>query len=181
MLTAACYECRNYDNCTPLPEVMESYFKVFKEGNWWTYSNQDQSKSDSIYITDFSKRTVKKNVLCSKYEQIVFQLHSKVLTIEPEVPVTYSNGSKCDESYIIAKASPATLGDVIFLVNYIDNVLSAEIIDSITVRGNTYKNTLKSSSVNEADTITTYFAPEIGLIRWEIQQDTFSITNYHIE
>ena len=51
----SCKKCREpLKSYGFLPE-MTKYFGMFKNDNWWVYVNQDGTKQDSIYITDYTE------------------------------------------------------------------------------------------------------------------------------
>jgi hypothetical protein len=59
---------------------MDKYFGMFEPGNWWVYTNQDNTKKDSIYVTDFNQTLLgPSNISCTQFPREEFILQASFL------------------------------------------------------------------------------------------------------
>lgn len=75
--------CTSHTYCPTVPLILE-YFGNYKPGNYWIYENQDGTKRDSIYVSEYSTKETKSiesskkdQSDCIKYDKIEFYLNSK--------------------------------------------------------------------------------------------------------
>lgn len=81
ILLNSCYKCSDNDlSYCKVPPTGEKYFKAYKNGSYWIYENQDYTKKDSVYVTDYETITKKRNKAeCIKWDEVSFKLHSQYL------------------------------------------------------------------------------------------------------
>ncbi|NLO69582.1 MAG: hypothetical protein GX102_01240 [Porphyromonadaceae bacterium] len=96
-----------WDNCREMQysapnEIAESYCKNMIPGNYWIYSNQDNTKIDSLYYTYVpgekqGEYIVKK--MCAGWYQKVMKLHSTFFS-ETQLDVSYRTGGVDGFTYL---------------------------------------------------------------------------------
>ncbi len=187
ILFPACHKCSDskLTHYGYLPQ-MENYFGMYKNGNWWKYKNQDFTKTDSVYITNF-KEVIKREsqVGCCDYPYREITVNSQfMLTGTTSLPGVYNTDGCTYVNYISFLCSATMNG------NYDTRPKGTHIpevfYDSIIVSNVKYRNVIyfKSASANvngTYDTLKTFFAPSIGIIRFINHTDTLSLTTYHIQ
>jgi hypothetical protein len=187
-LLAAILSCSCYRQCKDkelmsyyyLP-TMENYFGVYKPGNWWIYENLSDTVIDCLYVSDYSERTDEIRIpYCYSYPVREFKLNTNhLLQDESSIDVNYEHMNCCqdfigfhsvlsihmDGQHDAHPKSSTDVGEILF--------------DSLSINNISYHDVLYITSTNN---IQTYFAPNVGLIRYITpQNDNFSIKNYHIE
>jgi hypothetical protein len=180
LLNSGCKKCPTTTHY-PFPAAAELYFGMYKQGNWWTYENQDGTKKDSIYFTQFLDNIAKDNTSedCVTWQHREGNMGSNYLYAKSNsgvsyVPFIYSNPYDGISSPIYTSINlSGTVQER--LVTYKDGILYQDtIITNFSQNSKSYFNVIKNRNNK-------YFAPNIGLIRWEIGTDTFTLKKYHIQ
>ena len=173
----SCNKCNDKDltHYGYLPE-MNKYFGMYKQGNWWVYKNQDSTKTDSIYITNFKEEIYKDNNQCFDYPSRKFKLHSQfLLNGGNSFNGRYMNNqSCCDNEFrlLICVEMNNTIN-----THPISCGIPEIIYDSIIISNIKYYNVIYV----KAGSVQTYFAPQVGIVRFIDQTDTFSIQTCYIQ
>ena len=181
---SSCREkCKDGDELTTgYSSQMESYFGMYKPGNWWVYKNQDSTKIDSVFITDYSERIERDKKACIAWPIREFKLHSQFLVVG--MPIL--NGI-----YWGHRANTIAFGEI--SANFdIDNDTYPQIgnstipevfYDSIFVNLIKYNNVVlyQMPISGGADTIKYFLARNVGMIKFSNSSDTFSLKTYHIQ
>lgn len=176
LLNSGCKKCPTTTHY-PFPAATERYFGMYKPGNWWTYENQDGTKKDSIYFTQFFDDIAKDNTSedCATWQSVEGLLNNNYLSANnTNITFLYKNpyvGNNKTETYV--DLSGYNIEEPI--TTYKDGVFRVDTIyNNYQQSSKTYLSVLKTKYKR-------YFTPNIGLIRWEIGQDTFTLKNYHIK
>lgn len=175
LLNSGCKKCETTTHY-PLPVATELYFGMYKMGNWWTYENQEGTKKDSIYLTEFYDKVGKDVELdeCTtwQYKQgnmISKYLYSGLNVNTEKIAFTYGSPYTNSADYTYVELS----GDV--RVSFRNGMFQKDtIIPNYSQNLKMYSNVLKNRNRK-------YFAPNIGLIRWETTTDTFTLKKYYIQ
>lgn len=160
-------------------DEMNRYFGMYQTDNWWIYKNNKSTKTDSVFITNFSEVIQKdKQVKCITYPERKFILNTNYINDGQikELEGEYFNNASCCINYfscvIGAKMDSETDAHPLSTTN------PAElIIDTITVGGSHYHNTILFQNGNSK----LLFAPGIGIIRYVNSTDTFNLVKYYIK
>lgn len=179
-----CSMCGKRTNCNRsklkkynYPTEMQSYFDVFKEGNWWVYTNTTNTKTDSVYITGYSEKL---NESCQfKRTTIMRQmtLKSTYIYSSPPSDLYYETHSK----------DGAVISSSWFSFNYANNVISNSINNSIAVKTSITVNNVLYHNVLYHDVLftqkegKTWLAPNVGIIKLQTAEDTFLLKKYLIQ
>ncbi len=165
-----------------LPE-MNKYFGMYVPDNWWKYKNQDSTKIDSIYISDFVENPLGILITsCTEFPMQNFTLNSNYLfnSLPPITGYYHSSETCCLNFYGLgnnqigfqAQMNENTDSHPVSIVPP-----SEELIPEIVLNGNTFYNVLYF----EHGEAKVFFAPNVGLVRYITNQDTFSIFNYQVQ
>ena len=164
-----------------LPE-MNKYFGMYKQGNWWVYKNQDSTKTDSIYITDFIERIKKDKNDCITYPTREFRLNSLFITSGTNIlkGEFINNRNCCNNTFncgIVAK-----MNSKINTRPISGNSNPELLFDSLKIGNTTYNNVLLFEANNDYYNthVKAFFALYVGIIKYINQTDTFSIKKYRI-
>jgi len=158
---------------------METYFSVYKNNNWWVYKNQDSTKTDSVYISDYNEQILKtEKEVCTEHIEKKFNLHSTYyyhafgyLTTNL-VEGLYSNTTDGrTNSFSCGFHAQMTIG-----VNTLPTNSSGNLYDSLIVANKKYFKVIYL----EDYPIKTFHAPNVGMIKYVYQTDTFTLRKYHI-
>lgn len=180
----SCNECRGNIEHYDFPEEMEQYFGVFRPGNYWVYYNQDSTKKDSFYISDFEESTGRllDKDECVSWDQREFTLHTTYLNRESKV--FYQTNINCCEWIFESD-------NYLFRIFYSNGTFSryyagisfTEKIESFTINNEIYKNVLFQKSQFEDvvnNPVSLYIAPNIGVIKFTTNIDTFTLSKYRL-
>lgn len=181
-----CENCSSYNDYYVISET-KPYFDVYKEGNWWVYQNQDSTKKDSIFITNYYDKlwdVDREN--CNRYEHREFILNSKNLFYNHQAKVRYGTDGCCKVFFWIEDGGLLSIDykkDKNYFT-YSGKYLRATVIPEEKINKNNFKNIIKvvgSPNPNNLDSIVFHFGEYAGLVRYIYQKDTFSLTNYYIK
>ena len=166
-----------------LPE-MNKYFGMYKQGNWWVYKNQDSTKTDSIYITDFIERIKKDKNDCITYPTREFKIHSKFISSNFDTILNgrYVNNKNCCVNHFSCVIY-AQMNSNINTRPTDGNSNTELLFDSVEIGNTTYNNVLLFEANSDYYNIHVkeFFAPYVGIIKYINQTDTFSIKTYYIQ
>ena len=182
---AGCGRCKD-DKMTynAMSNKIYEYSYMYREGNWWIYANQDSSKLDTMYVTDFKDSTEKDYIVCSSNQRQTFKLHSMYfLGLRGNIinGVVYVNNSAQAEGLFLqrgdsldkeAKYQSSTIG---FSYNGSDTAATAFFI----VNGDTFEATFSSLGYD-----TGVFSKEAGILLYTnstFNHDTFRLIKYYIQ
>jgi hypothetical protein len=171
LLNSGCKKCEtttHYD----FPAATERYFGMYKMGNWWTYENQDGTKKDSIYFLNFSENEQSdvENNPCVTWQKRNATLKTLYLGSSSEIKFEYEGASNNSVFFRFYNANDVT----IIAGGYSNKIINTDTLNAYLQDGKIYSNVIKTKSKS-------YFAPNIGLIRWETTIDTFTLKNHHIQ
>ena len=158
---------------------MEEYFGVYKEDNWWVYTNANRSKKDSIYPQSYFSTTLRNRTTCLETHHRKFTLSNMHLTEGNPTQVLY-------ESYETGiefrwEVVNQLLPDFIYVQNT-DTIIStpsfpgSNRLDSVILNNTTYYQIL----IGRYGSTTYYFAKNKGLVGWSTALDTFNLVNFKI-
>jgi hypothetical protein len=161
-LVASCdKKCETTDICA-LPQTLERYFERYKTGSWWTYSNQDNTKTDSIYIsqhTDGFYQFVNGSNDCIRREQKSFRLHANHYSSLNEsetknMEASYTVSDQCSRSHLYVKLPTSNGIDIEYNTDFEEYRLdpsleiTAMILDSLIQQGNVTYEVLVSNQIH---------------------------------
>ncbi len=175
----------------PLLPQMERYFGNYKLDNYWIYLNQDSTKRDSIFVSNYYYSKDKNSILCIELEYKSFMLESQYLSAEKKLDVEYYADKGCcvNEFDITSKA-----------IDFALFIEGKKEVDSLAIPGG-----VTALSINRAYNFTlpynpqlvlpevtivhrpnagrVVFAPDIGIVQYitNYYQDTFTLVKYHIQ
>lgn len=87
-------EIESCDNCTKsenvyMPLYMNEYFSVYKPDSYFIFLNQDSTKRDSMYITNYDSTVFSpKSPNCLRQVNLSYKLHSQYLTANQQIAIT---------------------------------------------------------------------------------------------
>jgi len=181
---SGCYKCKNIDYCPP-PDSAVTYFGAYAEGAYWIYYNQDSTKIDSVYITDYEmKREGESTVKCISWDAKTFLLNSDFI-IDNSIEVKISNGGYCERNHAIFTFT-LPINYRICIATENENVLQdgcgttheIKLLEKYQLKNNTiiYENVIQYDDRY-------WFAEEIGLIKYITHDnfDTFYVHQYKIQ
>jgi len=182
LVFSSCSHCPNGTTTIDYPAYMHKYFHVFMPGCYFLYLNQDSTKHDSIYITDYYLGHFKADYkYCRETPQSQFTLHSEYLSSVKETDIIYEAGVvDCQAEFggssssfpafnITTKKCFDTLYNFSIPLLNIDTLMlwkdTTQIIEDVWL----YK-------YSEQGAI--YFAPDIGIAQYitNNSSDTFTVT-----
>src|SRR5258705_9442224 len=76
----------------PLTGKIESYFGVYKPGNWWIYKNRAGTRTDSIFISDYSETIIRIRTGCEEDHLRKYILNNTYLANSENIEVRYESG-----------------------------------------------------------------------------------------
>ena len=175
----------------PLLPIMEKYFGNYKPDNYWIYLNQDSTKRDSIFVSNFEYERMKEPVtLCLELESKIFNLESSYLSAEKKLDVAYTpKGSCCINSFNITSKA----------IDFAVYIEGREAVDSLMIPAGVsglsinrvYNYILKHNAQLPLSEVTivhrpkgeVVFAPNLGIVQYltNYYQDTFTLVKYHIQ
>ncbi|MEX0813770.1 MAG: hypothetical protein WD048_16250 [Chitinophagales bacterium] len=191
----SCNKCRGDIEHFTFPEEMEKYFGVFQPGNYWVYYNQDSSKKDSMYISDFEEKKVTVNEElppksdCHSYNEKHFKLHTQYLTRGynvHEVKYTFYCCDRWTFDTNISGQAPRPFEIIAKKTSnnsYVFNS-SMDTISSLTINNTEFNDVLRYSAKYPFHTQNieslVFFAPNIGIVQYFNGLDTFKISKYSL-
>jgi len=188
-LAVGCNDCRNSYENLDFPPYMHQYFGVFEKANYFIYINQDSTKTDSIYISDYLERMIANNFNCTRDPMRRGFINSQYL----------SNGDRVQFSYYVGLYGMAEIQLIDWSESGSLSIFSPDNLDTnvLAARKNVepeYFETLliwetppqieydvwRFPDSSEGDL---YFAKNKGLVQFTvpISQDTFKLTDYYIQ
>jgi hypothetical protein len=184
-INSACTkECKNFTQYQTAPVILE-YFGNYKPGNYWIYENQDGTKKDSMWVSDYKESTGER-LTCIKYPVRQYILHSRHLGIIDELKVEVKLNSVYYHSigtigyYTLLASNDTALRNEKFLFKYKNSVgsLLFPIVSKISI-------------IKEYENPNIIYAKEIGIIQFHSKSinnfytplimDTFYLTKYSIK
>lgn len=175
---SGCGKCKDLTYCGYLPE-MDSYFGMYVPGNWWVYYNQDSTKKDSVYVTDFEERIDEDNKdLCVQFPTRSFTLNTKYL-FDTSLGLTgfYSNSGNCCHNQFIISTSGKAFGVSMECIDTLPKGNNEIFYDSFEVDMTTYQNVIFFDGLNAKP----FFAQGIGIVKFINLSDTFALIKFHIQ
>ena len=176
----SCSKCRKNEYIYSAPnEIAESYCKNMIPGNYWIYSNQDNTKTDSLYFTYVPGEVqgeYKVEKMCTGWHQRIMRLHSAYLSVD-KLDVRYSTSGVAGETNLsIVEKDFSGIFDLLFYpakdkcLETTDKNKTRKMVfvDNVNIRGKVYQDVI---NVNDDFLI----APEVGLMQYVSynQVDTF--------
>ncbi|MEX0813773.1 MAG: hypothetical protein WD048_16265 [Chitinophagales bacterium] len=187
--------CRGkVDEHYTFPDEMEKYFGVFQPDNYWIYYNQDSSKKDSIYISDFEENIRSSNIKpdCVSWDEKDFVLHSDHLVPNykaHEVEYTFNCCNRWKINVGMSGSTPMpfqvgwqSISNNNFGYNS-DSLDSLFIINSKEINNTVYVEVLSYTAQRPLPNFfegTILFAPNIGIIQFSSDMDTFKISKHNL-
>lgn len=165
-------------------EIAESYCKNMIPGNYWIYSNQDNTKKDSLYFSYVPGEKQGEYIvekMCAGWYQRIMRLYSTNLFTNSLEARYITGGVEGRTSLSIGERSFLGTFNLVFYPNksecefsFKDKRLKMNFIDSVSINGLTY---------NEVINIGDYYliAPEVGLIQYVSFNlaDTFYLEKFY--
>jgi hypothetical protein len=181
----ACRKCKS-DRIDKrfINENAKVFFNLGNVGSYWIYQNQDKSKSDSLYVTDYSYTWQKDHITCMETETIRSTFKSKnkniILALTDSVCMEITNStidlSHCPNSQFLGWLTGLEIaGDSIEFCNF---NCKAKSIDSIRLNGIEYKDDLQDLTRGEGTNL--FLQKNIGIIGWITPTDTFNLIKSNI-
>lgn len=177
----SCKKCKDLTYYDFVPE-MKQYFGMYKPNNWWVYSNQNNTKFDSLYVYDYNEinqKDTKSN--CTEFPVREFKLSANYLfSTNDTIRGVFDNNDKCTIStfYIQNNNSGINLKMErnldIYPQSYNQSVV---FLDSLLIGSNIYTDVIYVEGFNTK----IYFSSTIGIIQYITNSDTFSITNRFVQ
>ena len=169
-----------------MPTILEDYFGMYQEGNWWVYYNEDSTKMDSLFVTDYEDEVVQAEFQCEQSVFNYYRINSTYLSPQSRPLIALHSGGNCcnwsvdwlyeDNGGFIVSVREDN-GNLVFNLN----PSSIELSNNIHVNMTTYNDVLsmRISSSNIEDRV--YFAKGIGLIRFKLSGEIFNLKKYQIQ
>ncbi len=175
----------------PLLPQMERYFGNYKPDNYWIYLNQDSTKRDSVFVSNYYYTKSKNLLLCIELESKEFTLVSQYLSAQKNLDVRYlpHNGYSINNFEITSKA-----------IDFAIFIEGKKEVDSLAIPGGVtglsinraYNFTLpynpqlvlpEVTIVHRPNAGRVVFAPDVGIVQYitNYYQDTFTLVKYHIQ
>jgi len=184
---SGCKKCKDIE-FIQLHPTMERYFSTYKTGTYWIYFNQDSSKLDSVYITNFVSTTGGSvNVKCIEWEERTFELNSNFLTPSLKLTVEYRH----NDDRILTLLNATSLGrswgieaktdaDTLLPIAQGPSVWREQLFQLWDNPQLTIPEVTRYRVPNYDDFI---FAPDFGIIQFNSADniDTFRLVRYHIQ
>lgn len=180
-------ECKAHKQC-PIEPLMLEYFGNYKPGNYWIYENQDGTKRDSIWVSDYNTKQVKIDMGnrdgsdCVEYTETRFKLFSRYWGEHTRLSALLISSTNCNNSSFSIED---TFSYGLFGASVRKNEST---FPSMTQIFN-FKTHNQPAIVYPVGYIYQYrdanilIAPNIGVIQFTNRYltDTFSIIKYHIQ
>jgi hypothetical protein len=158
---------------------METYFSVYNNDNWWIYKNQDSTKTDSVFVTDFNQQIVRtEKEICTEHIEKKFNLHSTYYyhafgyLTSNLVNGLYTNTTDGHTDDISCGFHAHMSNGVDALPTNSNGIL----YDSLLVGNRKYFKVIYL----EDYPIKTFHAPNVGMLKYIYQTDTFTLRKYHL-
>jgi hypothetical protein len=167
-----------------MPTILEDYFGVYQEGNWWVYYNEDSTKVDSLFVTNYEDEIVAAEFECEQSISNNYQINATYLTPNNIPFVGKNSGSNCCVwdvlwNYKDQKGfSLSTTGNEDSLSLFLYSPFHEQ-IDSLKINTINYYDVIVMQTTNSGDKV--FFVKNIGLIRFELDNETFNLTKYEIQ
>jgi hypothetical protein len=182
--------CERHTQCPTAPLITE-YFGNYKPGNYWIYENQDGTKRDSIYVTDYLTDEVKsfesetkEQSDCIRYNNLEFYLNAQYFG-KQKMWARISNNNCNESSFSLTDSIYHSQPVLLFTAKQTDDTFDKTFqkINFTTITNSTviYPKGFGSSYI--ADYPYYLFASKIGIIQFISQnsKDTFSLIKYKIQ
>ncbi len=167
-----------------MPTILEDYFGMYQEGNWWVYYNEDSTKMDSLFVTDYEGIMEIPEFGCVQYEWKNYTINAKHLASNDRVLKATIEGSSCC-SWRVIWAYQDDGGFSISTREKNNSIVlnffppRSEIVDSIEINSILYSNVLSIQTSASGDRL--YFAQNIGLIRFKLSGEIFNLKKHQIQ
>ena len=179
-ITTACEkECKTYTQYETAPVILE-YFGNYKPGNYWIYENQDGTKIDSMWVSDYVEKNGGDELKCFQYPVREFVLNSIYLSNKNTINIKMSNLSERNfETSFIGTDTNGVDKRLIYATG-IGN-------DSIELHTIKKDYVIKSLIIKKAAIFNNspfyIFGSKIGIVTYPSQNklDTFYLTKYFIK
>ena len=185
-LFPSCFKkCSSVDE-TPFGYLppMENYFGMYKPGNWWLYKNQDSTKTDSIFLEEFTEELGRDKFECTTFPTRTFKLHSQYL-IKGTTTIngTYANNQSCCSNYFYLMCGAQMNSNFDTYPKSCYSNLPETFLNKFSFNSTTYNNVIfyETPLSTSNDTFKTFMAPNIGMLKYINGLDTFSLKTYHIQ
>ena len=175
---SSCGKCFNSDTTVKnISSPIEQYFGAYKTGNYWIFKS-NKGILDTLIVSAF-KQDTSRGSNCERYEVRDLAVESK----------TWSQNNTIKLYSSIDIITSNSLSSVFTLQTNVNNNFTSTVdsfkqsiplIDSMLINSQTFKKVLPFIT---GETIKTKFfvAPNIGFIRWENKNDTFTLINFKIK
>lgn len=168
----------------PLDPQMEEYFSGYKPGSYWVYANQDTTKVDSVYISQYEELITGEECECDEVVWNNFLLHTTFFDKNRDAEVFYGTSS---QNFATAFSIQSRDRDI-SLITQTDTIGCTTC--KLTTEGNfklwkdndeIIEEIIRYTSINNNEVI---FGKNIGLVQFVDlvdTQDTLRLIRYHIE
>ena len=184
LLISSCKDCKqcNYTQYETAPVILE-YFGNYKPGNYWIYENQDGTKRDSMWVSDYVEKNGGDELKCFQYPVREFVLNSNYLGTKRQLKCVIRTENKTITTFscfdtlnrlILGAAAEANSNNI--LDNSIEYDYQIRSFNGLKIP----KASISKSRYLNARTI---FGSNIGLAQFVNANisDTFYLTKYFIK
>jgi hypothetical protein len=169
-----------------MPTILEEYFGMYQEGNWWVYYNEDSTKIDSLFVSDYEDEVVQAEFECEQSTWSNYHINSTYLAPNNTPLVVRHKGYNCCNWNISWMSESNTTGLRVTTNTSANNENTiivplpnhTEQIDSILLDNKIYYDVL--SIIITIDEKKGYFVKGIGLVQFEINNEIFNLKRYNI-
>ncbi|HEB62222.1 MAG TPA: hypothetical protein ENI82_03625 [Bacteroidetes bacterium] len=162
---------------------MEKYFGSYQEGNYWVYENEEKTKLDSFYISDYEEvEGVNTLPECHMERYRRFKLNNSFFSKTDFFNVEYkNNGNCCSYAFMLRD----NYDQYIFLIEENSKIKDFSLddlkeLESLIIRDSSYSNVLEYIGTESEVGTKIYFAPNIGIVRYENKNGIFSLIRNRI-
>ena len=173
---------RNYVN-----QDLKDFF-IFNKGSYWVYENQDKTKRDSIYVSDYSSTwTPKDRMLCSQDESIYYTWKStgrhffQADSINFGASFSITNTSKQYLDLIFDGINFLSIHENTPYLNVGEYQRSKHFVKNSNLLLNNSQYNGEYYQYKDSGLTNLYIGRYVGILGWVNQSDTFNLTRYMIE
>jgi len=189
LILNSCDHCPDGLEYISIPHSIDTYSNGYVSGNYFLFHNQDSTKTDSLYVTDFKTSTTPDRIHCMEYEHKDFTLHSDHLLSERliEVHIDGREGRGCFSW--TAKTYNGLAFDWVIGGCRSDDTLryfhGSPLIhhEYLTSGENPYTTFYDVWEMRTEDSLIVFLAPQVGIVKFlhTNTPDTFYLTSFLLQ
>ena len=170
-----------------MPTILEDYFGMYQEGNWWVYYNEDSTKMDSLFVTNYEDEIVQAEFGCEGYVWNNYAINTTYLTPDNTPLIIKHKGTNCcnwNVSWIhnsnivglrVTTNEVSSGNDDVVIVPLPNHTKE---LNNIVLNDNLYNDVL--SIIMTTDGGKGFFAKGVGLVQFEVNDEIFNLKRYNI-